>query len=94
MTDYLRQRIIEDNIEYVVVISPNGTKHWYFEDEPHRINGPAVEYLDGEKYWCFNGEYHRINGPAVEYYNGITDWYINGQYYPNEEDYWIKVLND
>ena len=29
----------------------DGTKEWYFNDQLHRVDGPAVEYSD----WYLNG---------------------------------------
>jgi hypothetical protein len=44
----------------------------------HRIDGPAVEYVDGYKAWYVHDKLHRIDGRAVEYSNGYKAWYING----------------
>lgn len=30
---------------------------WVVNGEPHRIDGPAVEYMDGALHWWLNGEY-------------------------------------
>jgi hypothetical protein len=30
-------------------------KQWWVDDRPHRINGPAIEYLGGENEWWING---------------------------------------
>lgn len=45
----------------------------------HRVDGPAVEFIDGGKIWYFEGERHRLDGPAVEYTYGDTHWYVNGK---------------
>ena len=37
-------------------IGPNGTKHWYLNDQYHREDGPAIEWFDGSKSWFLNGE--------------------------------------
>ena len=60
-------------------VSPNGTKHWYLNDNLHRTDGPAIEYSDGEKHWYQNGKLHRIDGPAVIYPDGEKHWYLNGE---------------
>lgn len=35
---------------------PSGYKAWYLNGERHRVDGPAVEYVDGRKRWCLNGK--------------------------------------
>ena len=47
--------------------------------EYHRLDGPALEWIDGEKHWYLNGERHRIDGPAIEYANGSKAWYVNNK---------------
>ena len=37
-------------------IDNGGTKRWYLNDEFHRTDGPAIEYIDGDKAWYLNGE--------------------------------------
>lgn len=44
----------------------------------HRIDGPAVEYIDGAKEWYRCGKHHRIDGPAVERKDGSYEWCYNG----------------
>ena len=44
----------------------------------HRLDGPAVEWLDGSKAWWVNGYRHRIDGPAIEYASGRKAWWVNG----------------
>ena len=60
-------------------IGPDGTKHWFLNDELHREDGPAIEYPNGEKWWFLNGKYHREDGPAVEWPNGEKFWYLNDE---------------
>jgi hypothetical protein len=52
-----------------------GTKHWCLNGEPHRLDGPAVEYKDGDNYWYKYGLKHRIGGPAVTLGN-MKMWYL------------------
>jgi len=52
---------------------------WLQNGKYHRLDGPAVEYVDGEKQWWQNGEIHRLDGPAIEYANGSKLWYQNGE---------------
>ena len=56
----------------------NGTKHYYKNDQLHRLDGPAIEYANGDKYWHKDGMLHREYGPAVERVNGDKEWYIEG----------------
>lgn len=54
--------------EYKVKVYKDKTEWYNFNNQLHRLEGPAVEYFDGEKYWYINGEkltknefYKRIN---------------------------------
>ena len=42
---------------YKVIVSDDGTKGWYLNDELHREDGPAIECADGTKFWYLNGDY-------------------------------------
>jgi hypothetical protein len=53
--------------------------YYYLNNELHRLNGPACEYINGEKYWYQNGKLHRLDGPAFEYSTGTKIWYQNGK---------------
>ena len=45
----------------------------------HRLDGPAVEYVDGRKIWYINGVMHRSDGPGIE--SGTSRvWYEHGRY--------------
>jgi hypothetical protein len=56
-----------------------GTKRYFNKrGRRHRLDGPAVEYLDGSESWYQNGQLHRLDGPAVEYTGGSKYWYQNG----------------
>jgi hypothetical protein len=58
-------------------INGAGTKKYYSHGLLHRIDGPAIEYINGTKEWYQNGELHRIDGPAIE--GGDTvEWYVHG----------------
>ena len=63
------------------VINANGNKIWYNDNrEPHRLDGPAIEWDDGSKEWWVNGKPHRLDGPAVECANGgHKEWFVNGK---------------
>jgi len=67
------------------VVSSDGSKLWYLNDQLHRTDGPAVLLSNGTKEWWINGQLHRTDGPAVEYPNGRKQWYINGKEYTKED---------
>ena len=61
----------------------NGTKEWYDNGQPHRLNGPSIEWAiegsSGTKEWWVNGQRHRGGGlPAIEYESGTNEWWVNG----------------
>jgi hypothetical protein len=39
----------------VLEIDKAGNKEWYLNKTYHRIDGPAIEYIDGIKSWYLNG---------------------------------------
>jgi len=60
-----------------IYINKYGDKIYYNSNwEYHRINGPAVEYLNGTKYWFKEGLFHRVDGPAIDYLNKNKRWYV------------------
>ncbi len=40
-----------------ITIRANGDKHWWQNDQFHRIDGPAVECANGDKYWYQNNQF-------------------------------------
>jgi hypothetical protein len=66
-------------ITYTVVVDEQGNKFWYHNDNLHRLDGPAVEYVDGSKEWYVDDKCHRTDGPAVEYASGTKCWYVDGK---------------
>lgn len=64
---------------YIVNVDEFGTKRWYFNNNQHREDGPAIEWCDGSKSWYLNDKLHREDGPAVEESNGTKRWYLNGK---------------
>ena len=63
-----------------MTVDEYGNKHWKNEiGALHRLDGPAVEYVDSEKHWCQNGRLHREDGPAVELQDGSVDWYFKDE---------------
>ena len=67
-------------LKYCVDVSPiTGTRRYYnHAGQPHREDGPAIEYSDGAKCWYRNGKLHREDGPAIEFATGEKFWYLNG----------------
>ena len=61
-----------------LVVNGYGTERWYKDDQLHREDGPALEFVNGNKEWYLNGHLHRESGPAVEWASGLTEWYYKG----------------
>ena len=51
----------------------------------HRLDGPAIEYINGDKSWWINGKRHREDGPAVEFGNGSKYWFLNDIEYSEDQ---------
>jgi hypothetical protein len=49
------------------------------QNQLHRTDGPAVEYIDGSREWWVNGNRHREDGPAAEWFTGDREWWVHGQ---------------
>jgi hypothetical protein len=49
------------------------------EGEPHREDGPAIEWKSGSREWCWHGRLHREDGPAREMNDGTREWFYEGQ---------------
>ena len=94
----------EDQLFYRKAYRQNGNPEvalYYFNDQPHREDGPAFEwfYENGnlrvqEHY--LNGQRHRKDGPAVEWFdedgNSTSSYYyLNGQRL--SEEGWSKQVN-
>ena len=75
--------------EYIVRVYEDRTE-WYQNEKLHRVDGPAIEYVNGDKFWYLNGDRHRTDGPAVEYANEQKWWYLNGEQY-TEKDFLKKT---
>jgi hypothetical protein len=59
-------------------IDDHGVKIWRHNGLIHRLDGPAVEYVNGTKMWYEHGYEHREDGPAIEYPSGLVYWRLNG----------------
>ena len=63
---------------YKVTVDEDKTTRWYNDkDQPHRLDGPAIEYAHGGKVWYVEGQLHRLDGPAVEYVEGSKRWFVD-----------------
>ncbi|MGK5053659.1 hypothetical protein [Janthinobacterium sp. RB2P8] len=79
-----------------------GRTKWYLNDQLHREDGPAVEYVHCYKGWFINGQHHREDGPAIEHANGPKEWYLNGllhredgpaiEYSNGDKEWWINDI--
>lgn len=47
--------------------------------ELHRLNGPAIIWVDGTELWYCSGQLHRDGGPAVVRTNGNNEYWEHGQ---------------
>ena len=63
----------------------DGSRHWYYDGERHRDDGPAVEDIDGYLRWYKHGKLHREDGPAVVNPVGKNYWHVNTRQYSEEE---------
>ena len=70
---------VESETDYVICkVNECGDKRYYnAEDQLHREDGPAEEWIDGDKWWYLNDKIHREDGPAIEWVNGKKIWYLN-----------------
>ena len=67
---------------YKVTVDADKTIRWYSEkDQPHRLDGPAIERANGDKEWWVEGKLHRLDGPAVECANGDKEWWVKGKFH-------------
>jgi hypothetical protein len=74
-----------------MITNKYGSKCRCQNNQLHRTNGPAVEFIDGTKAWYQNDLLHRTDGPAVEFIDGDKYWYINGVQYNFNE--WLEQVN-
>ena len=71
-----------------------GNKFWKNkEGKLHRLDGPAVDYVDGRKQWYKNGLRHRLDGPAVEVVN-YKDWWKNGIKFPDKNTFFESLTEE
>jgi hypothetical protein len=80
-------------VVYSVKTRPN-KKEWFKNGLHHRLDGPAIEFVDGgTKYWYKDGLKHREDGPAIEFDNGEKHYYLGGRLLSLEQwEYEVKQL--
>jgi len=79
--------------ESILVADLSVTKLWKNKNNQlHRIDGPAAEYINGHNAWYQNDLLHRIDGPAVEYNDGKKLWYKNGIRFESKEKFFDALI--
>ena len=66
-------------IDSVCEVDELGNKFWYVGGVLHRVDGPAIEWVNGDKEWFLGGKCHREGGPAVECTDGYGAWYVGDE---------------
>lgn len=65
----------------VSYINGDGDKFWYLPSKGkyyrHRLDGPALEWVNGKKEWWVDDKRHRLDGPAIEWSDGTKWWCID-----------------
>ena len=63
-------------------------------NEYHREDGPAMEFVNGNKFWYKNDLLHREDGPAREYSSGKKEYWYNDKKYSEikTDEEWIKFV--
>jgi hypothetical protein len=61
----------------IVLKSGRDDIYWFYNNQLHRIGGPAYIGHDGHKEWYFLGKLHREDGPAIISPSGDEQWYYN-----------------
>ena len=59
----------------------DGNTFYIKNQNPHRLDGPAIEWAEGGQEWWQNGKLHRDDGPAVIEPNGDEMWLCHGEYH-------------
>jgi hypothetical protein len=77
-----------------LIIDGKGNKHWYLNDQLHRVDGPAVEWSNGFTSWFLNGKLHRENGPACELPNGDKEWFLNHKLVYSKDENYLHLFTD
>ena len=62
-----------------VVVYKDGTKRWCKDNKFHRVDGPAIEWVDGIKEWWYKGIYvGKGDKPNPTLWERLTSVEING----------------
>jgi hypothetical protein len=70
-----------------------GNRRWFKDGQLHRVDGPAIEYINGARAWFQHDHLHRLNGPAVELANGQKNWYLNDVEYTEDQFRLMAFVN-
>lgn len=80
----MTEEILAESLTLRKVIDNFGNVHYYNKDDQrHRINGPAVIYVNGSERWYQHGKLHREDGPAIHRIDGDMYWYQHGKLHRN-----------
>jgi hypothetical protein len=56
-------------------------RYYNSKSDLHRLDGPAIEWIDGDKEWWVIGNRHRLNGYAVSWRSVHKFWYLKNKNY-------------
>jgi hypothetical protein len=86
-----------------VLMDPaTGITRYTLDDDPHRLDGPAVIYADGTEEFYFEGARHRAGGlPAVIMSTGELEYYVKDELHRDgdlpalvtpdgDREYWVR----
>ena len=67
---------------------------YYKNDEYHREDGPAIEWISGSQYWFRDGKRHRLGGPAISHklHTRFDLYWIDGESFTEQEFIKFKIL--
>jgi hypothetical protein len=81
------------DIEYTVVVKPDGGREWFLDGNRHHVGGPAVEHANGGREWWVHGLLHREDGPAYVRADGKETWAFHG-WHLTESEHTEQVANE
>lgn len=59
-------------MKYTIKINSEYTRRWFRNNELHREDGPACEYVNGSKIWFRNGKFCGGHSPSYFALNGVN----------------------
>jgi hypothetical protein len=78
--------------ESTLTIDQLGNNFWKNkEGKLHRLDGPAVEWIDGTRFWYQNGLRHRLDGPAITNKGRYKMWYVHGRHHREDGPAFISI---